>query len=447
MNDAETGSVVAFIDDDAELRRANARSLELAGHDVRLFDNARAALGAISADFPGVVVSDIRMPGMDGLQLFRKLHEADPDLPVILVTGHGDVATAITAIREGAYDFITKPYAPDALLRSIARGLDQRRLALENRRLRREAETAAASSVLLGQSPAIEQLRRTIDQLGETDVDILIEGETGSGKTLVATLLHRSSRRRGRPLSTVDCGALPTSIVDSELFGHVAGAFPGAQYSRTGRIETAEFGTLFLDGIHTLPLEVQPKLLRAIDERLITPLGSDIQRQVDFRLIASSTIDLSQLVVEQRFLPALLYRLNGVVLRLPPLRDRREDIPLLFDHFVQEAASRLKRPALAMTRSHWAMLAEHDWPGNVRELIHYAERVVLGVDEHPSPAEKSVSLAERVSQFEAAQLRRALADHAGHVGRTCAALGVPRKTFYDKLNRYQINPAEWRRGN
>ncbi|MGN6621690.1 MAG: sigma-54-dependent transcriptional regulator [Sphingomonas sp.] len=301
--------------------------------------------------------------------------------------------------------------------------------------------------MLLGQSPAIEQLRRTIDQLGETDVDILIEGETGSGKTLVATLLHRSSRRRGRPLSTVDCGALPTSIVDSELFGHVAGAFPGAQYSRTGRIETAEFGTLFLDGIHTLPLEVQPKLLRAIDERLITPLGSDIQRQVDFRLIASSTIDLSQLVVEQRFLPALLYRLNGVVLRLPPLRDRREDIPLLFDHFVQEAASRLKRPALAMTRSHWAMLAEHDWPGNVRELIHYAERVVLGVEEHPSPAEKSVSLAERVSQFEAAQLRRALADHAGHVGRTCAALGVPRKTFYDKLNRYQINPAEWRRGN
>jgi two-component system C4-dicarboxylate transport response regulator DctD len=436
---------VAFVDDDADLRRANARSLELAGHEVRLFDGATAALKAIGPDFPGVVVSDLRMPGMDGLQLFRALREADPELPVILITGHGDVATAVAAIRDGAYDFITKPYPPDALLRSIARGLEQRRLCLENRRLRREAERAAASSVLIGQSPAIEQLRRTIDQLGDTEVDILIEGETGTGKTLAATLIHRTSRRRGRPLSTVDCGALPVAVIDSELFGHVAGAFPGAQHSRTGRIESAEFGTLFLDEIDALPLGVQPKLLRAIEDRVITPLGSDKPRQIDARIIAASTANLRQAAAEGRFLSALLYRLNGVVLRLPPLRERREDVPLLFDHFLRDAAHRFGREAPAIAPDHRAMLAEHDWPGNVRELIHYAERVVLGVEESALRREAgALSLADRVGRFEAAQLRQALDDHDGRVGAAIESLRLPRKTFYDKLKRHGIDPAAWR---
>jgi len=436
---------VAFVDDDADLRRANARSLELAGHEVRLFDGATAALKAIGPDFPGVVVSDLRMPGMDGLQLFRALREADPELPVILITGHGDVATAVAAIRDGAYDFITKPYPPDTLLRSIARGLEQRRLCLENRRLRREAERAAASSVLIGQSPAIEQLRRTIDQLGDTEVDILIEGETGTGKTLVATLIHRTSRRRGRPLSTVDCGALPVAVIDSELFGHVAGAFPGAQHSRTGRIEAAEFGTLFLDEIDALPLAVQPKLLRAIEDRVITPLGSDKPRQIDARIIAASTANLRQAAAEGRFLSALLYRLNGVVLRLPPLRERREDVPLLFDHFLRDAAHRFGREAPAIAPDHRAMLGEHDWPGNVRELIHYAERVVLGVEESALRREAgALSLADRVGRFEAAQLRQALDDHDGRVGAAIESLRLPRKTFYDKLKRHGIDPAAWR---
>jgi two-component system C4-dicarboxylate transport response regulator DctD len=438
--------VVAFVDDDIDLRRANAKSLELAGHDVRLFDAASPALAAIGPDFPGVVVTDLRMPGMDGMQLFRALHDADPELPVILITGHGDVETAVAAIREGAYDYITKPFFPDALLRSIARALEQRRLTLENRRLRREAEEAAASSVLLGRSPAIEQLRRTIDQLGDTDVDILIEGETGTGKTLVATLLHRTSRRRSRRLSTVDCGALPVGLIDSELFGHIAGAFPGAQHSRTGRIEAAEFGTLFLDKIDALPLAVQPKLLRAIEDRVITPLGTNDVRRIDVRVIAASTVDLDDMAEGGRFLSALLYRLNGVVLRLPPLRERKEDIPLLFAHFLQDAAVRLKRDAPAMTEDHWATLAGRDWPGNIRELIHYAERVVLGLEGDKRQSEAaSLSLAERVTQFEATQLRRALSDSGGKAGAAIELLQVPRKTFYDKLKRHGIDPAAWRR--
>jgi two-component system C4-dicarboxylate transport response regulator DctD len=446
MSRDEACRTVAFVDDDADMRRANAKSLDLAGHDARLFDAAPAALAAIGPDFPGVVVSDLRMPGIDGMQLFRALRRIDPELPVILITGHGDIATAVAATREGAYDFITKPYQPDVLLRAIARGLEQRRLCLENRRLRRDAERAAASSVLMGQSSAIEQLRRTIDQLGDTGIDILIEGETGTGKTLVATLLHRTSRRRGQLLATVDCGALPESLIDSELFGHVAGAFPGATHSRTGRIEAAEFGTLFLDEIDALPPGVQPKLLRAIEDRVITPLGANEARPVDVRVIAASTGELRQLTADGRFLAPLLYRLNGVVLRLPPLRERREDVPLLFDHFLRDAATRLKREIPAITGVHWSMLTGHDWPGNVRELIHYAERVVLGLDDQsPDPDAEVASLAERVAQFEAAQLCKALADHDGRVGAAIAALGLPRKTFYDKLKRHGIDPARWRR--
>lgn len=445
MTEPTACRTVAFVDDDADLRRANAKSLELAGYDVRLFDSGGPALAAIGADFPGIVVSDLRMPGMDGMQLFRALNEADPELPVILITGHGDVATAVAAIRDGAYDFITKPYAPDALLRSIARGLEQRRLTLENRQLRREAERAAASSVLLGQSPAIEHLRRTIDQLGDTDLDILIEGETGTGKTLVASLLHRTSRRRGRPMTTVDCGALPTGVIDSELFGHVAGAFPGAQHSRTGRIEAAEFGTLFLDEIDALPLAIQPKLLRAIEDRVITPLGANEARRIDVRIVAASPTDLQQKVSAGGFLSSLLYRLNGVVLRLPPLRERRGDVPLLFDHFVRDAAARLKRETPRITAGHWATLTDHDWPGNVRELIHYAERVVLGLADAPQAGLPSASLADRIAAFEAAQLRRALADHCGRVNAAIETLGLPRKTFYDKLKRHGIDPAAWRK--
>ncbi|MBY8828580.1 sigma-54-dependent transcriptional regulator [Hephaestia mangrovi] len=436
---------VAFVDDDADMRRANARSLELAGHDVRLFEGAAAALKAIGPDFPGVVVSDLRMPGMDGMQLFRTLREADPDLPVILITGHGDVATAVAAIREGAYDFITKPYQPDVLLRVIVRGLEQRRLTLENRRLRRDAERAAESSVLIGQSPAIEQLRRTIDQLGDAEVDILIEGETGTGKTLVASLLHRSSRRRGRPMATVDCGALPVAVIDSELFGHVAGAFPGAQHSRTGRIEAAGLGTLFLDGIDALPLVVQPKLLRAIEDRVITPLGANDVRPIDVRIIAASTGRIEEMARSGTFLPRLLYRLNSIVLRLPPLRERREDIPLLFDNFLRDMARRHKRDVPPITEHHRDMFQHHGWFGNVRELMHYAERTVLGLERPATPATPgSLSLADRVARFEAEEIRRVLAEHDGKVTAAVAAARMPRKTFYDKMRRYNIDPAKWR---
>lgn len=438
---------VMFVDDDADLRLSNRQTLELAGFEPVMFDNAEAALAAITPDFPGVVVSDLRMPGMDGLQLFAAIRERDPALPVLLITGHGDVATAVKAIRDGAYDFITKPYAADALLRAVTRALDQRRVELENRQLRQQAEQAAASSALIGVSPVIEHLRRTIDQVAHTDMDILIEGETGTGKTLAATLIHRASARRRNAMVTVDCGALPQAMIESELFGHVPDAFPGAHRTRIGRIEAADRGTLFLDEVDLLPLELQPKLLRACEERVIVPLGANEQRPVDFRLIAASRRPLAERAAEGAVLDTLLYRLNAIVLRIPPLRQRPDDVPILFSHFLNEAAQRLKRPVPAITDAVWRTLLGHDWPGNVRELLHFAERTVLGLEEPdnaPAMAGTAQSLAARVEQFEAEEIRRALSATRGNVAEAITLLKLPRKTFYDKVRRHNIHPRDWR---
>ena len=438
---------VAFIDDDADLRESNRQTLELAGYEPMMFDSAESALARITADFPGIVVSDIRMPGMDGLQLFAALRERDPALPVLLVTGHGDVQTAVTAIRDGAYDFITKPYPADSLIRSVARALDHRRIELENRQLRAAAERSASTSALIGLSPAIEQLRRTIGQIAEADVDILIEGETGTGKTLLATMIHRASVRRRRPMITVDCGALPENLIESELFGHYPEAFPGARSTRTGKIEAADQGTLFLDEVDLLPLTAQPKLLRACAERIIVPLGANEPRKVDFRLIAASRHPLAERAAEGAVLDTLLYRLNGIVLHLPPLRQRPDDIPILFAHFLEQSAERLRRPVPKIGDSIWRALHGHDWPGNVRELSHFAERTVLGLTDRSDPvvSKRPRGLAEQVEQFEAQQIRQALATTRGNVNEVLELLKLPRKTFYDKARRHKIHPRDWRR--
>ena len=360
------------------------------------------------------------------------------------IAAPSDVAIAVAATRDGAYEFITKPYPADVLIRAVGRALDQRGVALENRRLRMLAEHAAASSALIGVSPAIEQLRRTIDQIAKTDVDILIEGETGTGKTLVASLIHHASNRGRRTMVAMDCGALPEYMIESELFGHVPDAFPGARHTRTGRIEAAEFGTLLIDQVDLIPLAAQPKMLSACEDRVIMPLGANEPRAVDFRLIAPSHRPLVERVAEGALLDTLLYRLNGVVLHLPPLRQRRDDIPILFSHFIDVAAQRHKRPAPAVTNAVWRRLLTGDWPGNARELSHYAERLVLGLADQTVDT-SGAGLVERVDAFEADQIRRALAATGGSVAKAIAQLKLPRKTFYDKARRHNIRPQDWRR--
>ncbi|MBY5556416.1 sigma-54-dependent Fis family transcriptional regulator [Rhizobium leguminosarum] len=434
---------VALIDDDKDLRRATAQTLELAGFSVSAYDGAKAALADLPADFAGPVVTDIRMPEIDGLQLFTTLQGMDADLPVILMTGHGDIPMAVQAIQNGAYDFIAKPFAADRLVQSVRRASEKRRLVLENRMLRKAAEDAQENLPLIGQTPVMENLRNILRHIADTDVDVLVAGETGSGKEVVAQLLHQWSHRRKGNFVALNCGALPETVIESELFGHEAGAFTGAQKRRTGRIEHASGGTLFLDEIESMPAATQVKMLRVLEMREITPLGTNEVRPVDLRVVAAAKIDLGDPSVRGDFREDLYYRLNVVTISIPPLRERRDDIPLLFSHFAARAAERFRRDVPPLSPDMRRHLASHTWPGNVRELSHYAERVVLGVEgggtAAVAPQPTDATLPERLERYEAEIIRDALSANDGDVRRTIEALGIPRKTFYDKLQRHGIN--------
>ncbi|MBY3119891.1 MULTISPECIES: sigma-54-dependent transcriptional regulator [Rhizobium] len=434
---------VALIDDDKDLRRATAQTLELAGFSVSAYDGAKAALADLPADFAGPVVTDIRMPEIDGLQLFATLQGMDVDLPVILMTGHGDIPMAVQAIQDGAYDFIAKPFAADRLVQSVRRASEKRRLVLENRMLRKAAEDAQENLPLIGQTPVMENLRKILRHIADTDVDVLVAGETGSGKEVVAQLLHQWSHRRKGNFVALNCGALPETVIESELFGHEAGAFTGAQKRRTGRIEHASGGTLFLDEIESMPAATQVKMLRVLEMREITPLGTNEVRPVDLRVVAAAKIDLGDPAVRGDFREDLYYRLNVVTISIPPLRERRDDIPLLFSHFAARAAERFRRDVPPLSPDVRRHLASHPWPGNVRELSHYAERVVLGVEgggtAAVAPQPTDATLPERLERYEAEIIRDALSANDGDVRRTIEALGIPRKTFYDKLQRHGIN--------
>lgn len=440
---------VVFIDDDEHLRLANVQTLELRGFSVDAFDSARAALSVLNAEFDGVVVTDIRMPDIDGLQLFARLRELDAEIPVILITGHGDIATAVQAMREGAYDFLAKPYPTDRLVTAIAHAGEKRRLILENRRLRDEAFTLdTAETPFLGTTPAIQRIKQTLRHIADADVDVLIEGETGTGKDVVATALHRLSRRRTHEFVAINCGALPESVIESELFGHEPGAFTGAQKKRIGRVEHASGGTLFLDEIESMPLAVQVKLLRVLESRQITPLGSNEIRNLDLRVVAATKEDLGDPAIRGRFREDLFYRLNVVTIRIPPLRERREDIPLLFAHYLGMASRRFQCAIPETTDAVKHHLLSHHWPGNVRELAHFAERLVLGVPNQPIGSPSSgqaggLSLPERMERHEAQLIRQALAANDGDVKTTLEALGIPRKTFYDKLQRHGIDRQQY----
>lgn len=448
-----TGSIaletlrVAFVEDDDVLRQANLQTLELAGFEPLPFESAEAALRHIDATFPGVVVSDIRMPRVSGLDLLQRLQALDPDLPVVLITGHADIAMAVDAMHAGAYDFLSKPYPAERLVGTVRRALEKRRLVLENRRLRADAEAAGDGLPLIGTTPAMERLRQTIRHIAQTDVDVLVYGETGTGKEVIANLLHRWSRRRDRAFVAINCGALPESMMESELFGHEVGAFTGAQKKRIGRIEHAHRGTLFLDELESMPLALQVKLLRVLETREVAPLGTNEIRALDLRIVAAVKGDLEEAARAGRFREDLYHRLNVVTIRLPPLRERRADIRLLFAHFLNEACRRFGRPLPALSGNVARHLDEHAWPGNVRELRHFAERVALGLEEPPTTPEESWSgddsLPTRVERFEAEQIRAALTRCGGDVRATIELLGIPRKTFYDKLSRHGIERAEF----
>ncbi|GIZ10831.1 sigma-54 dependent transcriptional regulator [Pseudomonas sp. NCCP-436] len=436
---------VIVVDDEAAIREAIQQWLELSGLAVRTCGSADAAMALVDHDYPGIVISDVRMPGSDGLQLLDRLMQLDADLPVILITGHGDVPMAVQALRQGAYDFIEKPFAPERLLDSVRRALDKRRLVCENRQLRRQvADKGRIESQLIGMSRAMENLRRQILELAGTSVNVLIRGETGSGKELVARSLHEFSPRTEKPFVALNCAAIPETIFESELFGHESGAFTGAQARRIGRMEHADGGTLFLDEVESMPLAQQVKLLRVLQEKTLERLGSNKSIKVDLRVISAAKPDLREEVQAGRFREDLLYRLNVATLQIPPLRERREDIPLLFEHFASEAARRHEREVPPLAPGQLAQLLSHDWPGNVRELANAAERHALGLSaaavEEPAAVQ---SLAQQMERFEAQCLRQALQQCRGNIAAVMEQLQLPRRTLNEKMQRHGLSRTDY----
>lgn len=437
-------TAVALIEDDSDFRHALVERLTLEGYDVRAFPGTEPALRAIDADFPGVVITDLRMPGLDGRQLLSRLQALDAALPIIMITGHGDITDAVAAMKDGAYDFVAKPFPFERLQDSLNRALEKRGLVLDNRRLLAMASDSGQELPLAGSSRAITALRATIAQIADARMDVLIEGETGTGKEAVARALHNGGRRRLAPFVAVNCGALPDGLIESELFGHELGAFAGALRRRVGHVERAHNGSLFLDEVESMPLAVQVKILRVLEEREVHPIGANEPRALDLRVLASSKIDLGEAARGGAFREDLYYRLNVVRLRVPPLRERREDIPLLFAHFLRRAADRHGVDIPSMSDSVRRLLVEADWPGNIRELAHFAERVALSLDDNTRASEDGLSLPDRVNRFEGELLRDALQSHRGDISAVLAEMQVPRKTLYDKLQRHGLKPADFR---
>ncbi|MEL7464448.1 MAG: sigma-54 dependent transcriptional regulator [Pseudomonadota bacterium] len=456
---------VLIVDDEAAVRAALAQTLDLADIPVEEASSVAAAKKALRRDRPadraapvGVVVSDMRMPGEDGFALCDHLREVDPDLPLIFLTGHGDVPMAVRAMGAGAYDFLEKPAAPALLVECVKRALERRRLVLENRALRDRVAALAerpagdARGMILGDAPASETFRARIEAIAQTDADVLIVGETGSGKEGAARAIHaRSARRRG-PLVTVDCGALSGDTAARELFGHEIGAFEGARASRPGRFEAAEGGAIHLDNVETLPPVAQAGLLRVLQEREVTRLGAARAIRLDIRVIAATKADLRAEVAAGRFREDLFYRLDVAQLRAPPLRERIADAPLLFAHFAALAAAEARRSAPTVDADLAARLMAHDWPGNVREVKNAAERFALGLApgfgaaaEEGGTTGAPASLAERVEAFEKRAIAEALAAAGGRVSEAAEALGLPRKTLYDKLARHSLSSADFKR--
>ncbi|SBW00846.1 C4-dicarboxylate transport transcriptional regulatory protein DctD [uncultured delta proteobacterium] len=445
-------SLVYVVDDDSSLRLSVRQCLELMDFTVHDFDQAENVLEKTTPLFEGVILSDVRMPGMDGLTLLRRVRDIDKDLPVILITAHGDVATAVEAMQDGAYDFIEKPFDENTLVDVLRRALEKRRLVLDLRRVKTDLAAAQGlDSRFVGAHPGMREIKRRIMDIAPTAAAVLLCGETGTGKEVVARCLHDCSPRKDKPFVVVDCASIPLSIAESELFGYVKGAFTGADRDHMGKLEAADGGTLFLDEINSLPLEVQGKLLRALQEKAVTPVGAHVPKPVDFRVISSTNEDLRRGIEEKRFREDLYYRLATIELNLPPLRQHKEDIPLLFGLFLEHAAATYGREVLRPDNAVIARLMAHAWPGNVRELRNMADRYLFsgasaldalapsGTAAAQASAGKGGSLTDHVNHFERQFILDAMRRHKGDMRAVMEDLGLPRRTLNEKMTKLGIS--------
>ena len=439
--------------EDEELMRSILRQLlEVSGHRVFTADSAENALEIFAANDIALTLTDIKMSGHDGIRLLDEIKQLDPDALVIIMTAYSSVDSAIAALRKGAYDYITKPFVNEDLLQTIANALRQRQLFRENRALRRELNTRYDFSSIIGKSDALQRVFELVKKVADTNANVLIRGESGTGKELVARSVHFNSSRSEKPFLAINCGALPESLLESELFGHVRGSFTGAVSDKKGLLRSAAGGTLFLDEVGEMPASLQVKLLRAVQEHEVIPVGSSDPAKFDARIIAATNKDLEAEVRDGHFREDLYYRLNVIEIVIPPLRERRDDIPLLVKHFVSQAARQNGAAEIAVTQDAMNALIAYEWPGNVRELENAIERAVIlssdkiEVDSLPQKVKewssgpstngerREASLDDVERRYILEILRSTNDDKAA----AAAILGIDISTLYRKLKRFDV---------
>ncbi len=441
-----TQGKLLIVDDELSVRDSLSKWFREEGYEVAATENASDALTRLAEQRWDVALVDIKMRGTDGIELQRRMHEVDPDLVVIIMTGYASVETAVAALKNGAYDYVTKPLDPDDIAHLVKNALTHKRTARENVLLRETVAEVARPGELIGQSGPMRQILDAIDTVGPTDATVLVTGESGTGKELVARAIHQASPRRFHPLVVIHCGALTETLLESELFGHEKGAFTGAQYRKKGKFEIAEGGTVFLDEIGDITLKTQTDLLRVLQEREITRVGGNQIIKVDFRCVAATNKNLEQLIEEGKFRPDLFYRLNVFRIELPPLRQRREDVPPLVDHFVRKFSLAMNKRITRVSPAAMTQLQQQPWLGNVRELENAVERAMV-VGQEPELREqdfifKAQSAAgldgsiKTLEDLEHAHILRVVEECGGNQSHAAEVLGIDRVTLYHKLKKY-----------
>jgi len=451
MNLSTQGQIL-IVDDELSVRDSLSKWFREEGYEVGAAEDASGALTRLAEHPWDVALVDIKMRGTDGIELQRRMHEIDSKLIVIMMTGYASVETAVTALKNGAYDYVTKPLDPDEIAHLVKNALTHKHTENENILLRETVAAVARPEDIIGQSAAIRKVFDAIETVGPTEASVLITGESGTGKELVARAVHAASPRRFHPLVVIHCGALTETLLESELFGHEKGAFTGAQYRKKGKFEIAEGGTVFLDEIGDISLKTQTDLLRVLQEREITRVGGNQIIKVDFRCIAATNKDLATLIEEGKFRPDLFYRLNVFRIELPPLRERREDIPLLVDHFVRKFSLAMNKRITRVSVAAMNRLQQQPWAGNVRELENAVERAMVvgrepGLEEHDFilKSEAAANGSSRtLEDMERAHILRVLEECGGNQSRAAEALDIDRVTLYHKLKKYgwSRNPVE-----
>jgi two-component system, NtrC family, response regulator HydG len=454
MSDTPLGGILV-VDDEPSVRHSLASWFKKDGYDVATAENATSALSCLRDRLYDVVLLDIRMPGMDGMELQEHIHRLDPGIAVIMITAFASVETAVRALKQGAFDYVTKPIDPDELSHLVARAFEQRRLRSENRQLRESLDTGlVGSDAIVGDSLAIRKMRELIEHVAPTDATVLIRGESGTGKELVARAIHAASPRRYFPIVPVNCGALAESLLESELFGHERGAFTGAQLRRKGKIEMADGGTLFLDEVGAVSAKMQVDLLRVLEGREVVRVGSNRPLKVDFRVLCATNEDLEKAVAEGRFREDFYYRVNVFTIEVPPLRARASDVPLLAEHFLRHFARQMDKRIEAISPEAMALLVAHHWPGNVRELANAIERAMV-VGKPPAIRPEDLPLLRRgggvggvgggvggggesLADVERRHVAEVLERTGWNVSRTAEVLAVDRATVYNKIKRYGL---------